>query len=590
MSTTDIEVSCNFEIFTTKLKSIDYNGLISVLEELPTFTSLLTTQADLLWSCIPSSHLSQLASSCLQFDKDSNIYINVFVTLISCMMSSPNVLHSISFINYTPILMKIGYGPDSVVKEMRQLSLECVECVSYIPECQSILLHNNALSIIVRTKHNFSSTILTNLQENTAFCNYSQQITDVLQNELCSFKDLDKYEYCEHILRVLSCFEPFHFPNTHNLLLLLRDLFLLLRNKVNLERQLLALRASSQLLSLFDIHSLCEYLNFEKKSVLSLNELITFLLLVANLILVNFKLWLDVYMHSGHDHYSHSLSMISYTYQLMRLLEQVEENDCVVLRGSDKCIDFICNSILTIEDISINLCHLMVFADENSNNLSPSLSHAVLRLLSIYLADHELDKHIDVLAKLCPVLIRLLCNLSMDKYFAEINKFDISLLKDYSTLNNYCVNLEENLSNCMSEFLPAALNLSQHTQIPLAQSGYLHLLIVYFSKLYVSPIIGDITSESNLENKSVIFDLILTNITNIPVDYSLYKLAVSLILINKSNTTQSTSQLENKLMKELINGLSGCEFISYLPQNLAATLQHIVTSPAATPLRQYMNH
>ena len=94
--------------------------------QLPLLTS---TQLSLLWSCIPSSHLSQLVS-CLRFEEETQEFLNILVTLLSCMRLSPDVLHSISYINCTPIFMKIGYGPDSVAMETRQLALECLECVT----------------------------------------------------------------------------------------------------------------------------------------------------------------------------------------------------------------------------------------------------------------------------------------------------------------------------------------------------------------------------------------------------------------------------------------------------------------------------
>ena len=586
MCTNDLEVVTDFDHLITELKSsTSYKDFTYTLQQFHTQLPLLTaTQAYLLWSCTPS-HLSQLVS-CLRFEEESKDFLNILVTLLSCMRSSPDVLHSISYIDCTPLLMRIGYGPDYIAMETRQLALESLECVSYIPECQSVLLSNNALSIIPRMKQSsISRTVLSNLGENSSFISYSHYIIEVLQVELSSCEGLDKYRYTEHILWVLNCFEPFQFTVTHTLILLLRDLFILLRNKVNVDRQLLALRATSLLLSLFNLHSLCTYASAEIGSGLSLDEVLDLLLLVVNLNLVNFKLWLDVYMHSGENHYSLSLPMLSYTNQLIRMLEEVEEDDCILLNNSDKCYGFICKSLLAVEDISISFCHLLVYAEENSNKIEPPLSRAILSLLLLYLSDHELNKHIDLLSKVCPVLVKLLCSIPIEEFCTELNSFKVSLLQDSSSFCNFCVSLQEKLSEQMTEFLSVAMNMSQHPKLLLAPYGYLHLLIIYFCKNYVTPFIGKTDFEINNDNKSVILEIMLTNLSTIPLDISLYKVITSLILINLEST-QSIGQLEHQILTLLVNGLSDCDFISSLPQNLTETLQHIMATSVATPLKQ----
>ena len=587
MCTDDLGVVTGFDNLITELQSsTSYKDFTHSLQQFHSQLPLLTsTQLSLLWSCIPSSHLSQLMS-CLRFEEETQEFLNILVTLLSCMRLSPDVLHSISYINCTPLLMKIGYGPDSVAMDTRQLALECLECVSYIPECQSVLLSNNALSIIPRMKQSsISHTVLSNLGENTSFVSYSHLVIEILQVELSSCGGLDKYRYTEHMYWVLNCFEPFQFTITHTLILLLRDLFILLRNKVNVDKQLLALRTTSLLLSLFNLHSLCKYTSVETCSELSLDEMLDLLLLIVNLILVNIKLWLDMYMHAGENHYPLSLPMISYTNQLIRMLEEVEESDCILLKNSDKCYDFICKSLLTVEDISISFCHLLVYAEENSNHLEPSLSRSILSLLSLYLSDHELNKHIDLLSKLCPILVKLLCNVPMEEFYTELDTFNVSLLHDNSSFCNFCVSLQEKLSDQMTEFLSVAVNMSQHPQLPLATSGYLHLLVIYFCKNCVTSFIDKPDSDINNENKSIILEIMLTNLSAIPVDYSLYKLTTSLILINMEST-QSISQLEYQILTLLVSGLSDCDFISSLPQNLAETLQHVMATSVATPLKQ----
>ena len=588
MCTNHLGMVSDFDHLITELKSSNsYTDFTQSLQQFHTQLPLLTaTQACLLWSCTPSSHLSQLASCCLRFEEESEEFLSLLVSLLSCMRSSPDVLHSISYINCAPLLMKIGYGPASVVMETRKLAMECLECVSYIPECQSVLMSNNALCIIPRMKQtSVPQTVLSNLAENTSFTSFSHHVIEELQVELSSREGLDKYRYTIHMLWVLNCFEPFQFTVTHTLILLLRDLFILLRNKVNVDNQLLALRATSLLLSLFNLHSLCRYTSVEIGSELSLDEILDLLLLVVNLNLVNFKLWLDMYMHSGENHYSLSLPMISYVKQLIRMLEEVEENDCSLLKNSDKCYDFICKSLLAVEDTSISFCHLLVCAEETSNNLEPCLSRSILSLLSLYLSDHELNKHLDLLSKLCPILVRLLCNVPMEEFYSEFNTFDVLLLQDNSFLCNFCDSLQEKLSGQMTDFLSVAMNMSQHPQLPLAPSGYLHLLVIYFCKNFVTPFLGKTEFDIDNEKKSVILEIMLTNLQAIPVDYSLYKLTTSLILISMKST-QSISQLEHQILSLLVIGLSDCDFVSSLPQNLAETLQQAMTTSVATPLKQ----
>ena len=587
MSYSGLESTTALQLLTSKLESsTSETEITTALQLLPNLSPHLTpAQAELIWRCVPSPYLSKLVTSSLRFDNDSSIHTRILIALLSCVSACPRVLHSPSYLNYAPVLMKIAYcAQDSVVKEIRQLSMECLECVSYIPECQSILLHEGAIGIIISSlclENSLSLVVLTNLQESNEFLCYSHQVIDILQKGLSSCKDLGGYSYCGHVSRVLSCFEQYQFHITESLSLLLRDLFILIRNKVDIDRHLLVLLATSQLFSLFDLYALSEHLSASKDDKFSLNELLDFLLLTANLVTVNFKLWLDEYLHSGENKYSQSFPMLVYIQQLIRMLERVEENDCLVLRKADRCFDFICKSLLAIEDIFLSLCHLLICAKEKFDTMDQALSHSILRLLSLYLTDHELNKHSDLLYELCPILTQLMCHIPMDQFYAEINKFDFSLLQEYPSLSNFLLGLENKLSDSMLEFLPAAMNLSQHSQLSysLAESGYLHLLLAYFSKLYVRPVLNNSSSDSRAPN----LEIILTQIkTHIVADPTVLKLALSLILISRSTSTGAVSRVEQKLINVLMDALSGCDTSSYLPQDLSAALQDI--------RRQWENH
>ena len=118
-------------------------------------------------------------------------------------------------------------------------------------------------------------------------------------------------------------------------------------------------------------------------------------------------------------------------------------------------------------------------------------------LLSLYLSDHELNKHIDVLSKLYPILVKLLCNVPMEEFCTELDTFDVSLLQDKSYFCNFCVSLQKKLSDQMTEFLSVAVNMSQHPQLSLTTSGYLHLLVIYFCKKCVTEFVDKPDSDIN---------------------------------------------------------------------------------------------
>ena len=578
MSCTGLEPTTTLQLLTAELEPSSSEAEVTAfLHLIPNLPNITPAQGELIWRCVPSPYLSKLVASSLRFDNDSNTYAPILVTLLSSVRASPRVLHSLSYLNYAPVLLKIAYCAQySVVKEIRQLSMECLECVSYIPECQSILLHEGAIGIIISSiyrDNGLSLITLSNLQECDEFSCYSHQTIEELQRELSSCEQLGKYNHCELIKRVLSCFGQFQFEITESLSFLLRDLFILIRHKVGVKRQLSVLLATTQLLSLFDLYALCEHLNANRDSKFSLTELLDLLLLTANLVVVNFKLWLDEYMHSGDNKFSQSCPMLVYTQQLIRMLERVEENDCLVLRSTDKCYDFICQSILTIEDIFISLCHLLMCAKEKSYTMDQTLSRSILKLLSLFLTDHELNKHSDLLTKLCPILTQLMCSIPMDQYYGEINKFEFSLLHDYTTLSNFLFGLESKLSDQMLDFLPAAMNLSQLSNC-LTDSGYLHLLLAYFSKLFVAPVLNKITSDSSSDIRSAILDIVLTQVKSHTVaDTTVFKLFLSLILISWNASTDTICQSEHELINLLTNALCGCDFNSYLPLELTTVLQ-----------------
>ena len=572
-----------FQQLISKLQSPNTDTEVTAaLQLIPSLPQPITpAQAELIWAYIPSPYLSKLAASSLLFEDNS---IPLLVTILSCVRTSPSVLNSLSYLSYAPVLLHVAYCPqDSVAKEIRQLSMECLECVSYIPECQSILLHEAAIGKIITStvrEDGLSLIVLSNLQQSDEFWRYSHQVIDALQQQLSSREQLGKYNYCEHINRVLSYFEQFQFGTTESLSLLLRDLLILIRHKVEASSQLLVLLATTQLFSLLDLYALCEHLSANKGSKFSLNDLVDLLLLIANLVVVNFKLWLDEYMQSGENKFSQSSPMIAYTQQLIRMLERVEENDCLVLKSTDKCFDFICKSLLTIEDIFVSLCHLLMYAQEKADVLNQDLSHSILTLLSLYLADHELTKHTDLLTKLCPILTQLMCNIPMSQFYGEINKFDFSLLQNNTSLSNFLLALEHRISASMLEFLPAALNLSQHSQLSLclAESGYLHLLLAFFSKLYITPLLNKTTPDNNSDLRSTILDIILTLHRAHTVSTAVLKLTLSLLLISRNKSGNWICQAEHKLISLLMESVSLCDTTSDLPQELTALLPAIQTT------------
>ena len=590
-TTRENSVSLTHLLLSTLQSATSDTELTAALLLLPSLSSLLSdTHAELVWSSLPPDYLSRLAASALSAGTDSPLYARLVVSLLSTMRSSPSVLHSLAYLHYSPLLMVIGYGEGSTPVEVRHQSLECLECVHHIPESHSYLLQANALTALVRgySEHRrVSGLVLSSLQDCSLFPEYSHQVIDELHTQLSSRGQKEKYDYCEDICALLNAFTAESLPLSDSLLLLLGELFGLMRCKVGANRRLLSVRASSHLLSLYDLASLCQHLGTDPSNF-SLNTLLDMLLLLTGLILIDFKLWLDQYMQSGGNScFTTSLPQLAYARQLLRLLEKAEEDGCRQLERADRCYHFISCSLTAVRDLSVTLMHLLLTASQREEELTPSLSQSVLCLLGMFLSDHELDTHVDMLLVLSPVLVQLLSKVPIAQILAEVNKFDLSLIQDASSFCSFLAGIVDNLTDGMGDFLPAALNFCQHLALSrrLAESGYYQLLLLYFARLYVLPN----ESQSSLampDNRCVLLDIISTlspHITNlVPADSPVLRLAVTLLLTSWPSCGSSEArELEGRVVAVLIKSVSD-NFTSSLPQHLAAAVSDITAHEEMT--------